>query len=45
MELGFEVVGGEVAEGRMAAFGVVIGDVVADFEPGFFQAGEAAAVE
>jgi hypothetical protein len=29
----------------MAAFGVVIGDVVADFEPGFGQSRKAAAVE
>jgi len=43
--MGFEVVGGEVTEGGMTSFGVVVGDVVADFEPGFGQAGEAAAVE
>jgi len=43
--MGFEVVGGVVAEGRVASFGVVVGDVVADFKPGFGQAGEAAAVE
>ena len=29
----------------MPSLGVVIGDVVADFEPGFGQAGETAAVE
>ncbi|MDB5233609.1 MAG: hypothetical protein JWR44_602, partial [Hymenobacter sp.] len=29
----------------MPSFGVVIGDVVADFQPGFGQTGEAAAVE
>ena len=29
----------------MSAFSVVVGDVVADFEPSFGQAGEAAAVE
>ena len=35
LELGFEVVGGLVAERRMPPFSVVIGDVVADFQPGF----------
>nr|WP_231590793.1 hypothetical protein [Hymenobacter terrenus] len=44
-ELGFEVVGGEVTEGGMTSFGVVIGDVVTDFKLGFGQAREAAAVE
>ena len=43
--MGFEVVGRLVAERRMTPFGVVIGDVVADFEPDFGQAGEVAAVE
>ena len=45
LDLGFEVVGGEVTERRMPPFGVVVGDVVADFELGFGQAGETAAVE
>lgn len=29
----------------MAAFAIVIGNVVTDFEPGFFDSGKAAAVE
>ena len=37
MELEFEVVGGEVTEQRVPPFGVVISDVVADFELGFGQ--------
>nr|GFD59484.1 hypothetical protein [Tanacetum cinerariifolium] len=44
-ELGFEVVGRVVAECGMASFGIVIGDVVADFKLGFGQAGKGAAVE
>ncbi len=43
--MGFEVVGGQIAERGMASFGVVIGHVVTDFELGFGQAGEAAPVE
>ena len=43
--MSFEVVGRLIAEDGMSAFSVVVGDVVADFEPGFGQAGEAAAVE
>jgi hypothetical protein len=39
------VVGSLVAERRVTSFGVVVGDVVADFQLGFGQAGEAAAVE
>ena len=39
------MVGRLIAEDGMSAFSVVVGDVVADFEPGFGQAGEAAAVE
>ena len=45
LKMGFEVVGQVVSEGGMASLGVVISDVLADFEPGFGQAGEAAAVE
>ena len=41
----FEVVGGKKAERRMPPLGVVVGDVVADFELGFGQSGETAAVE
>ena len=45
MQLGFEVVGRVVPEGGMAPFGVIISDVVADFELGFGQPGKATAVE
>ena len=45
LKLCFEVAEGKVPERRMAPFGVAVGDVVADFELGFGQAGEAAAVE
>ena len=45
MELGFKVVGRLIAERGMSALGIVVGDVVADFEPDFGQAGEVAAVE
>ena len=41
-ELGSEVVGRMVAAGEMASFGIVTGDVVTAFEPGFGQAGETA---
>ena len=41
----FEVVGGVVAEGGMPPLGIVISDVVAHFEPGFGQPGEATIVE
>ena len=41
MKVGFEVVGSKVAERKLTSFG----DVVADFELGFCQAGEAAPVE
>ena len=37
MKVCFEVVWGKIAEGRMPSFGVVVGDVVADFELGFGQ--------
>ena len=43
--MGFEVVGREIAEGGMTPFGIVIGDVMTDFELGFGQAREAAAIE
>ena len=43
--MSFEVVGRLIAEDGMTAFSVVVGDVVADFEPGFGQAGRATAVE
>jgi hypothetical protein len=43
--VGFEVVGGEIAEGGMPAFGVVIGEIVADFYTRFTQVSEAAAIE
>ena len=45
MKMGFEVVGCLVAEPRRPPLGVVIGNVVADFQPDFGQAGEAASVE
>jgi hypothetical protein len=32
LEVGFEVIGGKVAEGRMAALGVVQGEIMADFQ-------------
>ena len=41
----FEEVKREVTERRMTPFRVVISDVVADFQPGFGQTEEAAAVE
>ena len=43
--MNFEVVGGSVAGCRMTSFGVLIGDVVAGFQPSFGQTGEAAAVK
>jgi hypothetical protein len=43
--MGFKVVGREVAEGRLPAFGVVIGEIMAAFQSGFGELGEAAAVE
>jgi hypothetical protein len=35
LNVGFEVVRGEVAEGRVPPFSIVIGDVVADFQARF----------
>ena len=43
--MGFEVVGSQVAQGGMPALGIVVGDVVADFELGLFQSGKATAIE
>jgi hypothetical protein len=43
--MGFEVVGREVAEGRMPTFGVVIGEIMADFQSGFGELSQTAAVE
>ncbi len=43
--MGFEVVGGALAEGRMPPFGIVMGDVVANSEFSCCQAGEVAAAE
>ncbi|WP_240635560.1 hypothetical protein [Hymenobacter rigui] len=43
--MGFEVVGGKITKGGVASFGIVVGGVVANFELGFGQAGEAAAIE
>ncbi|GAC1377310.1 MAG: hypothetical protein NVSMB30_23980 [Hymenobacter sp.] len=45
VQMGFEVVRGEVTERGVAAFGVVVSEVVADIEPGIFQPRKAAAVE
>ena len=45
LKANFEVIRGAVAEGRMPSAGIVVGDVVADFELCFFQVGEVAAVE
>ena len=45
MKLRFEVVGRQIAEGRVAPFGVEIYGVVANSELGFYQARKAAAVE
>ena len=45
LKMGFEKVWGKVTECGMPPFGVVVGDVVADFQLGFGQAGETAAVE
>ena len=43
--MGFEMVRSQVAAGRVAPFGVVIGEVIADFQPGFAQIAEAAIVQ
>ena len=43
--MGFEVIRGEIAEGRMPALGVVIGETMADFQPRFREIAEAAAGE
>ena len=43
--MGFEVVGGEVAEGRVPPLSIVIGDVLADFQARFGEVAEAAAGE
>jgi hypothetical protein len=43
--MGFEVVGCEVAEGRMPTFSIRIGGIMAAFQSGFGELGEAAAVE
>ena len=45
MKMGFEVVGGAIAEYGMVAFGVVVGNVVADCKPSFCQIRELAPVE
>ena len=45
MKVGFELVMGEIAKGRMSAFGVIIGEIMADFQARFAQTAEAAAVE
>ena len=45
MKISFEVVGRVVFEGGVPAFGIVMGDVVADLEPGFGQAEKGAAIE
>ena len=44
-KVSFEVVGRLAKVRRGASFGVVVGDVVADFNLGFGQAGEVTAVE
>ena len=41
----FEAAGRVVAEGGMVPLGIVIGGVVADFQPRFGQPGKAAAVK
>jgi hypothetical protein len=43
--MGFEVIGGEIAECRVPPFGVVISGIVADFQARLAQVAEAAAVE
>ena len=45
LKMSFEVVGGLVTQGGMTPFGVVIGEIVADFQPRFREIAEAAAVE
>nr|GFC35101.1 hypothetical protein [Tanacetum cinerariifolium] len=45
LKMGFEVIGGEVAEGRVPPFGIVIGEIVADFQARFGEVAEAAAGE
>lgn len=45
MKEGFEVVGRVITERRMTALGVVMSDVVVDFQLGFGQPREAAGVE
>jgi len=43
--MGFEVIGGEVAEGRVPPFSIVIGEVMADFQACLGYVAEAAAGE
>jgi hypothetical protein len=43
--MGFGVVGGAIAQGRMSALRIVIGEVMADFQARFREVAEAAAVE
>nr|GEY91381.1 hypothetical protein [Tanacetum cinerariifolium] len=43
--MGFELIGGEVTEGRMPPFVIVIGEVMADFQAGLGEVAEAAVVE
>lgn len=43
--MGFEVVGRLAAERRVASLNVVVGHMMTDFEPDFFESGKAAAIE
>jgi len=43
--VGFEEIGGLIAEGGMLPFGIIIGQVVTNFQARFAQVGETAAVE
>ncbi len=45
VKMGFEVVGGELAAGGRPAFGVVISEIMADFQPRFRKVAAAAPVE
>jgi hypothetical protein len=45
LKIGFEVIGGEIAERGMPSFGVVISEVAADLHPGFREVVKVAAGE
>ncbi len=45
MKMGFEVIRGLIVKARVTALGIIVGDIMRDFQSRFRQAMEAATVE